>query len=125
MFDAIQFVTSPFAMIAFLSAAGVAAYWVKHNSEVQKINSLPEAKRFEMIEQMARDFHIIPTANLTKAQRVALIQQAMENRFRTHIVVSVVACVLLIAAAILFGRTLKNETKPPKPTVDVILSPDQ
>ncbi len=125
MFDAIQFVTSPFAMVAFLSAAAVAAYWIKHNSDVRKINSLPGEKRFEMIEQMARDFHIIPTANLTKVQRAALIQQSMENRFRTHIVVSVVACVLLIAAATIFGRSQKNENEPPKPTVDVILSPDQ
>ena len=105
MFEAIQYVGTPIALVAFIVAVVAYAYRGRLEERRKTIESAPEQDRARVAEATLRDFAMVPTENLTREQRYNLALQLIEERrakFRSMTIVSVIVAALLTAVVVLF-----------------------
>ena len=69
MFEAIQYVGTPIALVAFIVAAAAYVYRGRLEERRKLIESAPEQERARVMESTLRDFSTVPTDTLTKEQR--------------------------------------------------------
>lgn len=105
MFEAIQYVGTPIALVAFIVAVVAYAYRARLDSRRKLIETAPESERGRVLEAALRDFTTVPTDTLTREQRYNLAVQLIEERrakFRSLTLVSVIVAALLASVVIVF-----------------------
>jgi hypothetical protein len=105
LFDAIQYVGTPIALVAFITAAVAYAYRGRLEERRKLIEAAPEQERGRLLEATLRDFTTIPTDTLTREQRYDLAVKLIHERstkFRLMTLVSVIVAFLLAAVVIVF-----------------------
>jgi len=103
-FQAIQYVGTPLALVAFLVA--VAAYAYRHRLVERRklIETAPEAERARLLDATLRDFTTVNTETLTREQRYQLAQRLIDERAaRTRIMALVGVGVALILAVVVLA----------------------
>jgi hypothetical protein len=105
LFDAIQYVGTPIALVAFIVA--VAAYVYRGRLEARRklIEAAPEQDRGRLLEATLRDFTTVPTDNLSREQRHDLAVRLIDERsakFKMMMTVAVIIAVLLTAVVVIF-----------------------
>jgi hypothetical protein len=102
-FQAIQYVGTPIALVAFIVA--IAAYVYRHRLVERRklIETAPEAERARLLDATLRDFTTVNTDTLTKDQRYQLAQRLIDERAaRTRITaISGVVVALILAGVVL------------------------
>ncbi len=105
MFEAIQYVGTPIALVAFIVAVVAYAYRGRLEERRKLIESAPEQERARVLEATLRDFTTVPTDTLTREQRYQLALELIEERrakFRSMTLVSVIVAMLLAAVVVVF-----------------------
>lgn len=105
LFDAIQYVGTPIALVAFIIAVVAYAYRGRLEERRKLIEAAPEQERGRLLEATIRDFATVPTDNLTREQRYSLAVKLIEERAaksRLMTLVSIVVAVLLAAVVVTF-----------------------
>ena len=100
-FEAIRFVGTPIALIAFIVAVGAYVYRSSLLSRRKLLEAAPPDDRARLLEATIRDFSQIQTENLTRDQRYQLALRLIEERaarFRTMALVGVVLSAFLAAS---------------------------
>lgn len=103
-FDAIRFVGTPIALVAFIVAVAAYAYRASLVGRRKLIETAPAEDRARLLDATIRDFTTVPTDTLTREQRYLLALRLIEERagrFRTTAVVGVLVAVILAAAVAL------------------------
>lgn len=103
-FEAIQYVGTPIALVAFVVAV---VAWVYRSRLVERrrlIESAPEGERARLLDATLRDFTTVSTENLSREQRYRLALRLIEERSgRTRVLAVVgVLTAAMLAVVILF-----------------------
>jgi len=103
-FEAIQYVGTPIALVAFVVAV---VAWVYRSRLVERrklIEAAPEAERGKLLDATIRDFTTVNTETLTRDQRYQLALRLIEERSaRTRVLALVgVLTAAMLAVVILF-----------------------
>lgn len=103
MFQAIQYVGTPIALVAFVIAVIAYAYRARLVERRKTIESAAEADRGRLLEATLRDFTTVNTETLTREQRYQLAMRLIEERAAKVRVMAIVAIVsaIILAAVIL------------------------
>lgn len=105
LFDAIQYIGTPIALVAFIIAVVAYAYRGRLEERRKLIEVAPEQERGRLLEAALRDFTTVPTDTLTREQRYSLATQLIDERaakFRLMMVLSVIVSVLLAGVVLAF-----------------------
>jgi len=103
-FQAIQYVGTPVALVAFVVAV---VAWVYRSRLVERrklIESAPEAERAKLLDAAIRDFTTVNTETLTREQRYQLAVRLIEERSARTRVLAVVGVLVaaMLAVVVLF-----------------------
>lgn len=108
MWQAIQYVTTPLTLLAFVVAVGAYVYRLRAHKIKALIDSAPEAARPALVEGALRDFKTVDTANLTRAQQYQIVLRTLAQRERrlriiglSAIVVFFLLCAVLVSLALI------------------------
>jgi len=122
MFQAIQYVTSGFTLIAFLIACAAFIARIHLSRKERLIAAAPAAKRAELVEIALEGFKV-DTTSLTKDQKYSLLmtQMSLKNSraakaFKIGSLVVVLACATTIAITWIIQVTPKQNGKDEKTT---------
>lgn len=97
-FEAIQYVGTPIALIAFIVAIVAYAYRARLVERRKLIEAAPERERGRLLDATIRDFTTVNTETLTREQRYTLALRLIEERaarFRMTAFASIAAAVIL------------------------------
>jgi len=122
VFEAIQYVGTPIALVAFIVAVVAYAYRGRLEERRKLIETAPEQDRGRVLEAALRDFTTIPTDNLTREQRYDLALKLIEERrakFKMMTFASL-AIALLLAAVVVVFTVLPDEEGTGPLTVRVV-----
>lgn len=103
-FEAIQYVGTPIALVAFIVATGAYLYRARLVSRRELIETAPETERARLLDATIRDFTTVPTETLTREQRYQLALRLIEERaakFRTTALVGVLVAVILAGVVVI------------------------
>jgi hypothetical protein len=115
MFEAVQYVATPLAALAFVIAVAAYAYRGSVAARANSIRSAPETDRARLVEATLRDFAAVDTSDLSRKQKYDLVLQLIEerkNKFK-HVANKLLAGAVLVA--ILIGASLFLEHGGPDP----------
>jgi hypothetical protein len=104
-FEAIQYVGTPIALVAFVAALIAWSYRARLAERRKSIESAPEAERAKLLDSALRDFSTVPTDTLTREQRYNLANKLIDERahkFKLLMIVSVIIALLFTAMIGLF-----------------------
>ncbi|HEX6560313.1 MAG TPA: hypothetical protein VF021_12645, partial [Longimicrobiales bacterium] len=104
-FEAIQYVGTPIALVAFVAALGAWVYRGRLAERRKLIESAPEAERGRLLDSTIRDFTTVPTDTLTREQRYNLANKLIDERatkFRLMMIVSIIVALLFTVMIVLF-----------------------
>jgi hypothetical protein len=105
LFEAIQYVGTPIALVAFIVAVVAYAYRGRLEARRKLIEAAPEQERARLLEATLRDFSTVPTDTLTREQRYDLAVRLIAERtakFKMMTMVSVVIAGMLAAVVVIF-----------------------
>jgi hypothetical protein len=105
LFDAIQYVGTPIALVAFIVAVAAYVYRGRLEERRKLIEAAPEQDRGRLLEATLRDFTTIPTDNLSREQRHDLAVRLIDERsakFKMMMIVAVIVALLLAAVVVAF-----------------------
>jgi hypothetical protein len=105
LFDAIQYVGTPIALVAFIVAVAAYVYRGRLEERRKLIEAAPEQDRGRLLEATLRDFTTVPTDNLSRDQRHDLAVRLIDERsakFKMMMVVGVIIALLLAAVIVVF-----------------------
>jgi hypothetical protein len=109
MWQAIQYVTTPLTLLAFVVAVGAYVYRLRASKVKTLIDSAPEAARPALVEGALRDFKTVDTANLTKAQQYEIALRSLGQRERRLRIIGLFAIILFfLLCAVLVVLALIN-----------------
>jgi len=106
-FEAIQYVGTPLALIAFVAAILAWVYRARLAERRKLIETAPAEERAELLVATIRDFSTVPLENLTREQRYQLAVRLIDerrSRFRLAALVAVLAAVTLAVAVVVLAR---------------------
>ncbi|HOX24847.1 MAG TPA: hypothetical protein PLL30_03665 [Candidatus Krumholzibacteria bacterium] len=106
-FEAIPYVGTPLALIAFVVAVAASVYRARLAERRKLIETAPAEQRGELMVAAIRDFSTVPLENLTKEQRFQLALRLIEERqarFRVTTIVAVTVAAALAVAVLVAGR---------------------
>lgn len=115
-FEAIQYVGTPIALVAFLVATGAYIYRARLVSRRKLIETAPEAERARLLDATIRDFTTVPTETLSREQRYQLALKLIEERaarFRTMALVGVFVAVILAGVVLVVTRNFTRDAEAP------------
>jgi tetratricopeptide (TPR) repeat protein len=93
MWEAIRNVTGGLSLVAFLGAAGLAAYRIHIRGEARTLETLPDSQRVEAVKRRLEYFDI-DTMGLDNTQRYDLAKQQIEARAKRFAISAGVVCLL-------------------------------
>jgi hypothetical protein len=108
MFDAIRFVGTPIALLAFVAAVLGVAYARRLAQRRKLIEQAPDSDRLEAIESVLRDFKTVPTDRLTSDDQYDLVLKILEERRAKVRIGAVTAVIIATVLSILIGYTWVN-----------------
>jgi hypothetical protein len=105
LFETIQYVGTPIALVAFIVAVVAYAYRGRLEERRKLIEAAPEQERGQLLEKTLRDFTTVPTDTLSREQRYNLAVKLIEERaakFRLMTLGSVIVAVILAGVVLAF-----------------------
>lgn len=111
-FEAIQYVGTPIALVAFIVALGAYVYRARLVERRKLIETAPEGERARLLDAAIRDFTTVNTENLTREQRYQLALRLIEvraARFRTTALLGGAAAVLLAGVVLALPPSSEDE----------------
>ena len=117
MFEAVQYVATPLAALAFVIAVAAYAYRGAVAARANSIRSAPETDRARLVEATLRDFAAVETSDLSRKQKYDLVLQLIEerkNKFK-HVANTLLAGAVLVALLIGASLLLEHRGSGPHP----------
>jgi hypothetical protein len=106
MWTAIQYVTTPLSLIAFLVAVLAVVYRVRLKHKLAALKTVPEKERGALLEKSLETYSLTDD-NLTRNQKYELLTRVLENRVRRMKIVAYsavpVTVVAFVVAAVIFA----------------------
>ncbi len=98
MFEAIKYVGSPIALLAFVTAVMAVIYRERLKQRIAMIKATEETQRGDLIKELEDVFHI-EVGDLTKQQRFDLAVKRLDQRAARYLIGSIVAILLALILA--------------------------
>jgi hypothetical protein len=121
MWHAIQFVTSPLTLIAFIVAVSCAVYRARIQRDIRLLEAVPRERREHALTALLGTYNITDD-NLTAQQKFVLMKAVMAQKAdrlklaaRTAIIMFAMFGVVLVAVTLIESQGKKEE--PPKPEI--------
>ncbi len=121
MWHAIQYVTSPLTLIAFIVAVSCAVYRVRVQRDIRLLEAVPREKRDHALTALLGTYNITDD-NLTAQQKFALMKTVIAQKAdrlklaaRTATIMFAMLGVVLVAVTLIQNQVKKEE--PPKPEI--------
>lgn len=111
MWNAISYVTSGLALVAFLAAVTAWSYRSKTQERERLIRSAKESDRGELVRN-ALEFFNIDAAGLTKEQQFKLALEQIQARGRRFMISATVVCFLAVVAVVIAAYAITQHGRP-------------
>jgi hypothetical protein len=110
MWETIQHITTPLALIAFLAALATVIYRRRLEITKEMISSAEPTDRAKLIESLSNTYHL-DSKNLTKDQTFKLVQQELEYKIRRQKIfaITLIIMTIILASTALIGYSMTNK----------------
>lgn len=111
IFEFIDNVGTPIALVAFFLAVALYIYKHRVNGKLNLIKSAPEKDRSKLIEASMETYHLT-NDNLTKDMKYNLVIKVIEEKRKrlTIYIIALITLAVIISAALLMGNHQKNNS---------------